>query len=254
MPEQLSRPAYLPNGGGGVAPLNVLAVDGDPAMCDFYREAIRALGHQVCVAGSGRQAIELCRASRPDLLITEVRLPDLHGLDAAVELCRDQPVPVIVVSDCHDPEVLRCAPEALVFAYLLKPVAANALGPAIAVAMSGFQRLKAAREEAAQLRQELEDRKVIERAKGMVMRYARLGEEEAYQRLRKVASDRNHKLVEVAHMVVAAGEVFRDLERPEQGRPTDNGSARPLRVYPIRGINLPCGSRTQLGLPWGAAD
>jgi len=229
MSEQLSQPTPSPNGTGRGHPLRIVAADPDPAMCRVYQEVLPALGHQVQVARCGRGAVELCRAGEADLLITDLKLPDQGGLEAAVEVSRDRPTPVIVVSDLDDPEVISRAPDALVFAYLVKPLRANALGPAITVAMHCFGRLKSLWAEVADLRQALEDRKVIERAKGMVMRYAGLDEEEAFSRLRRLASVQNRKLAEVAQAVITAAEVFQLLDQAGEGGKPGDVPAKPLR-------------------------
>ena len=115
-------------------------------------------------------------------------------------------------------------------AYLRKPVHPAALVAAVAVAV----RLRALRSEVTEVRRQLEDRKVIERAKGLVARYAGLAEEDAYARMRKLASDQNRKLVELAHAIIAAAQVFQAMEAPDQRRPTTNGQARPPRAaHPV---------------------
>jgi response regulator NasT len=164
-----------------------------------------------------------------------VGLPDGDGLTAASEICRGGPLPVVVVSACHDPAVVRRAADQDVAAYLVKPVVQSDLGPAIAVALRHFELVRTLRQEADDLRQALEDRKLIERAKGMVMRYAGQDEPESFRRLRKMASDNNQKLIEVARAVIAAGEVFRLLEQPEG--PSD-GRTRHARESSVGRANL----------------
>jgi response regulator NasT len=215
MAHDLMLPQAATAGECRATPLRIVAVDRDPGMCRFYQEALAALGHQVCVTGSGRQAVELCRLGQPDLVLTEITLADLGGLAVAGEVCRHQSVPFIVVSDRSDPDLLRCDPDGLVFAYLVKPITPEDLGPAIAVAMRCFRRLQSLQKEANRLRQAVADRKLIERAKGLVMRYFGLSEEEALRRLHKHASDHNRKLVEVSQKVVEAGEVFHQLGQAE---------------------------------------
>src|SRR5207237_10321391 len=99
-----------------------------------------------------------------------------------------------------------------VMAYLLKPVSEHDLAPAIALARRHFEEVQALRKESADLRQALEERKVIERAKGAVTRRCGLGEAEAYARLRRLASNHNRKLIDVARQVMTADEVFQALE------------------------------------------
>ena len=104
------------------------------------------------------------------------------------------------------------ARDAGVMAYLLKPVTEADLAPAIALARRQFEDVQALRREAADLRQALEDRKVVERAKGAVTRRCGLSEAEAYRRLRKLATDGGRKLADVAHQVLAAEAAFAAVE------------------------------------------
>ena len=92
--------------------------------------------------------------------------------------------------------------------YLVKPIKQADLEPAIALAVRRFEQFEALRKEAADLRQALEDRKIIERAKGMLMKKVGLDEQEAFRRLQKMAMDKNRKLVEVAQMVLTAEQAF----------------------------------------------
>ena len=162
------------------------------------------LGHTVAsVAASGQELVNQCRALPPELVITDIRMPDMDGIEAARQVCADVPLPVILVSAYHDTESVERAERAGIFAYLVKPIEGKDLGPAIAVAMTRFDELHALRKEAADLRQALEDRKLIERAKGILMTTAGIDEREAFQRLQKLASEKSKRLIEAARMVVA---------------------------------------------------
>ena len=123
------------------------------------------------------------RATRPDLVITDIKMPDMDGIDAATQIYRERPIPVILVSAYHDPEFIRRAEADHILAYLVKPIKQADLEPAIALAMRRFEQFQALRKEAADLRQALEDRKVIERAKGILMKKAGLDEHDAFRRL-----------------------------------------------------------------------
>jgi response regulator NasT len=182
-------------------------------MRPFFQEAVATLGHEVCVINTGRRAVELCRAIRPDFLITALKLPDLDGLDVAAEICRDRPIPVVVMSENHDAATVLRTSDSPVLAYLVKPIRPTDLGPAITVALLLFARLRAYHDDAARLQKELKDRKLIERAKGMVMRYIGLEEEEAFYRLQKLASKLQRRLADMANNIITAGEVFHQLER-----------------------------------------
>jgi response regulator NasT len=179
---------------------------------EYLQDLLQRLGHQVVTATNGRQLIEQCRALGPDLIIADVKMPDLDGIDAAIQVSADRPVPVILVSGYHDAELLQRAEADHIMAYLIKPVSQADVEAAIAMAVRRFEQYRAARQEASDLRQSLQDRKVIERGKGIVMRRLGVGEDEAYRRLRKVASDHNLKLVQVAQNVLKADEVFEAME------------------------------------------
>jgi response regulator NasT len=179
---------------------------------EYLQDLLQRLGHRVTAASTGRQLVEQCRASQPDLILTDIKMPDLDGIDAAVQANADRPVPVILVSGHHDAELLERAGADHIMAYLIKPVSQADVEAAIALALRRFEQYVAARKEAADLKQALEDRKVIERAKGIIMRRLGVGEDESYRRLRKMASDRNLKLVTVAQSLLKADEVFEALE------------------------------------------
>jgi response regulator NasT len=172
---------------------------------------------------------------RPDLVISSVETPGLDGIAAAEEVCRDRPVPVILVAGDGAEMAPRALANECVLACLFKPLKDADLQVAISLVRHRFERLQSLRVEVADLRQALENRKLIERAKGMVMRYAHLDEEAAYNRLRRLASDQNRKLAEVAQVVIVSGEVFRELEQAgKYDRPNDAPARRPGRGSPNR--------------------
>src|SRR5205807_4434541 len=100
-------------------PLRIVVADDEPDMRDYFKKILPRLGHQVVAAAeTGRELVEQCRALRPDLVITDVKMPDLDGIDAAGEIFRAEPVAVIIVSAYHDPELLERASADHVLAYL----------------------------------------------------------------------------------------------------------------------------------------
>jgi response regulator NasT len=189
--------------------ISIAVAEDEPLMQRYLTETLTLLGHKVeCMVGTGRELVERCKAARPDLVLTDVRLPDMDGLQAATEIYAANPVPIIVISAFHDPDLLERAERNHVLAYLVKPIKQEDLEPAIAIAMSRFHEFRAMRQETDNLRQALEDRKIIERAKGLLMKRAGLDEPEAFRRLQKLARDKNQKLVEIAHIIVTADEAF----------------------------------------------
>jgi response regulator NasT len=189
--------------------LRIVVADDEADMRDYFRKILPHLGHRlVAVAENGRELVQLCLEQRPDLAITDIKMPDMDGIDAAVEIYRTLPIPVILVSAYHDPELIARAEADHIMGYLVKPIKQSDLEPAIALAMRRFEQFQALRKEAADLRQALEDRKIIERAKGILMKKAHLEEHNAFRRLQRLASDKNLKLVDLARMIVTADEAF----------------------------------------------
>jgi AmiR/NasT family two-component response regulator len=179
--------------------LRIAVADDELDVRDYYQRILPRLGHQVvAVAQTGRELVAQCRALRPDLVITDIKMPDMDGIDAAEAISQGEPIPVILVSAYHRPQLFERAKGDHILAYLVKPTKQADLEAAIAIAMQRFEQFRALQKEAADQRQALEDRKVIERAKGLLMKSAGLDEDDAFRQLRKLARDRNQKLVEVA--------------------------------------------------------
>jgi AmiR/NasT family two-component response regulator len=192
--------------------LRIIVADGDPKTCLAGRELLTGLGHEVCGAGTGAQLVALCRQLRPDLVIVAARLPDQAGVVAAREACRERPIPVILMTDGNIPDPATDDLGDPVLAYLTKPVTAAQLAPGIVLAVRHFDEAQVLRQQVADLTRQLEERKVIERAKGVIVRRIGLDEAEAFARMRKLASDRNLKLIDVARSILTAEEVFGELE------------------------------------------
>jgi response regulator NasT len=189
--------------------LKIVVADDEPDMRDYFQQILPLLGHDVVGVGrTGRELVELCTAIHPDLAITDIKMPDMDGIDAASQIYRQAPIPVILVSAYHDPDFIRRAEADHVMAYLVKPIKQADLVPAIGLAMHRFDQFQALRKETTDLKQALEDRKVIEKAKGVLMKKAGLDEPAAFRRLQKLASDKNRKLLEIAQMILTAEEAF----------------------------------------------
>jgi response regulator NasT len=194
--------------------LRIVIADDEGEIRDYLHEGLTRLGHQVvAIARNGRELIEKCRDTHPDLAVADIRMPELDGLQAAESLNRDNPTPVLLLSAHHEPELLASARADYIIGYLVKPISEPNLKTAIAVGMDRFERFQALAEESAVLRQSLEDRKLIEKAKGILMHRLQISEDEAFRRLRKRASDQNLKLIEVARQIIGAEDIFHHLDR-----------------------------------------
>jgi response regulator NasT len=183
--------------------LRIAVADDEPDMLLYLQTTLPYLGHEVVAAAqTGPELVAQCRATHPDLVITDIKMPGLDGIAAAAEIFRERATPVILVSAYHDPELIDRAGAEHVFGYVVKPLKEADLPPAIAVAMRRFELFTAMLKEAADLRQALEERKLVERAKGVLMQRSGVNEPEAYRRLQKLATDRRCKLAEAARWVL----------------------------------------------------
>jgi response regulator NasT len=195
--------------------LRIAVADDEPDMRAYFQKCLPRLGHQVVVvAENGRELVERALTTHPDLVITDIKMPDMDGIDAATQLYQQRPVPVILVSAFHDADLIERAEGDHIMAYLVKPIKQSDLEPVIALVMRRFAQFQALRQEAADLRQALEDRKVIERAKGILMKRAGLDEQEAFRRLQKLASEESRKLIDIARMILVAEKA---VQPPEKG-------------------------------------
>ena len=189
-------------------PKRIIAADDDQIMRDCYRKMLPTLGHEVVfIAGNGDELIMACETTKPDLVITDIRMPGPDGIDAANRIWVEWGIPSVLVSAYHDYELLERAGSDAIFGYLVKPIEEIDLEAAICVATKRFELFVQVRSEASELRQALADRKIIERAKGIVMSRTGLSEAEAFRKLQKLSWDRNQKLVEIARFVIEGDEL-----------------------------------------------
>jgi len=190
--------------------LRIVVADDEPDMRDYFRKILPRLGHTVIAAAeTGNDLIAKCREHQPDLVITDIKMPDLDGIDAAMKIYAERPVPVILVSAYSNTKLIERAEADHIMAYLVKPIKQTDLEPAIGLAMRRFEQFEELRREAADMRQALEDRKIIERAKGILMKELSLSEAEAFRRLQRGAMNRQTTLVELARWVLATSQAGR---------------------------------------------
>ncbi|MFO0889705.1 MAG: response regulator [Isosphaeraceae bacterium] len=205
-------------------PLRIVVADDEIDMQEYLQTILPCFGHRVvAVVGTGCQLVEATLEHRPDLVISDIKMPDMDGIDAASRIYREFPVPVILVSAYHDPELLDRAEQDHILGFLVKPIKQADLEPAIAIATRRFAQFQALRHEAADLRQALQDRKQIEKAKGLLMKRTGMDEQEAFRRLQKLASERNLKLAEVANIILTADAAF---QMPDRLRDKDAADPR----------------------------
>lgn len=192
----------------------VAVADDERDTREFLSKCLERQGHQVVgVCASGDELLKTIKELAPDLVISDVRMPNVDGIEAAVAANRERPVPFLIVSAHHDKETLNRAAAAHVIGYLTKPISESDLKTAVTMAMVRFDQFQAILKDNSDLRQALEDRKLIERGKGIVIKRMGLDEEEAYRRIRRWASNQNVKVSEICRRIVAAEEIFVSLEQ-----------------------------------------
>jgi two-component system, response regulator PdtaR len=167
-------------------------------------KSLEGAGFEVCAAArDGEEAVELARSERPDLAILDVKMPRLDGIEAARRILAERPIPIVMLTAYDQRELVSRAVEAGVFGYLVKPFREGDLLPAIEAARARHAELEALREEAESLAEALATRKVVERAKGLLMERDGLSEQDAFARLRRASQVSGRPLGVVAEAVVA---------------------------------------------------
>ncbi|MEP6696320.1 MAG: response regulator [Pseudonocardiales bacterium] len=168
------------------------------------KEMLEEEGYEVVgEAGDGETAVRLARELRPDLVMLDVKMPVLDGIAAARQIAGDRIAAVVILTAFSQRELVERASAAGAMAYLVKPFSAPDLVPAIEMALSRFSEILALEAEVAGLTERLEARKVVERAKGVLMTEARMSEPEAFRYIQRTAMDRRTSMREIAAGVVA---------------------------------------------------
>lgn len=172
------------------------------------REMLTHLGYEVIAeAGDGKTAVELARKLSPDLLIMDIQMPDLDGISAAEQLTAEKIAPVVLVTAYSDQTLVERAREAGVVGYVVKPFREAELMPVIELSRARFQEFRMLEKEVGGLKDALETRKVVERAKGVLMETHGMRESEAFHRIRKTSMDARKSMKEVAEAILLAHEM-----------------------------------------------
>ncbi|WP_019204422.1 ANTAR domain-containing response regulator [Tsukamurella sp. 1534] len=166
-------------------------------------EMLREEGYDVVgEAENGQVAVDQARELEPDLVIMDVKMPVRNGLDAAQDIARERIAPVVMLTAFGQREFVEKAREAGAMAYLVKPFTKADLIPAIEIAISRFAELAALEREVTSLSEQLETRKLVDRAKALLMEKHRVTEPEAFRWIQRTAMDRRTDMRTVAHLVI----------------------------------------------------
>jgi response regulator NasT len=161
----------------------------------------------VAEAADGRTAVELARKLLPDLVIMDIKMPDMDGISAADELAKARVAPVVLLTAYSEQALIGRAKDAGVCGYLVKPFRETELMPVIELALARFDEMRDLEREVSDLKEALETRKLVERAKGVLMEVHGLRESEAFNRMRKTSMDNRKSMREVAEAILLTHEV-----------------------------------------------
>ncbi len=166
-------------------------------------EMLREEGYEVVgEAADGQRAVDLARETRPDLVIMDIKMPRRDGIDAASEIAAERVAPVVILTAFGQRELVERARDAGAMAYLIKPFSKIDLVPAVELATSRFAEITALEGEVADLKDRLDTRKLVDRAKGLLMTSQSLSEPEAFSWIQRAAMDRRTTMKVVAGIVV----------------------------------------------------
>jgi AmiR/NasT family two-component response regulator len=184
--------------------MRILVAEDETIIRLDLREILERAGFEVCAeARDGEEAVELALSEKPDLAILDVKMPRLDGIDAARRILGERPIPIVILTAYGQEELVSRAVEAGVFGYLVKPFRESDLLPAIRAARARHAELEALREEAESLSEALATRKVVERAKGLLMAREGLSEQDAFARLRRASQVSGRPMRVVAEALIA---------------------------------------------------
>ena len=188
----------------------ILIADDESLIRLDLREMLTELGYDVIgEAADGRTALDLARKLLPDLVVMDIKMPGLDGIAAAEHLTRERIAPVVLLTAYSDQELVERAREAGVVGYVVKPFRPTELMPVIELSLARFEEFRSLEREVGDLKEAIETRKVVERAKGVLMETHGLREAEAFHRIRKTSMDTRKSMREVAEAVLLAHEMER---------------------------------------------
>ena len=188
----------------------VLVIDDHESSRKQIVATLKNGGYEVAGEGtSGESALPLARAASPDVLLMAVGLPDVDGIDAARDVMRAQPMPIVLVTSHFDSKTVERAKTVGVRGYLVKPLRAAELSPAIELAIAQFRDFVSLSAENATLKETLAARKLIERAKGLLMEQKHMSEDQAYTLIKKTSMNMRKPMADVAQAIILAGGLFK---------------------------------------------
>ncbi len=187
--------------------LNILLADDEALIRLDLREMLSDAGHKIVgEAADGQQAVKLARELRPDFIIMDVKMPIMDGLEAAAIIGEENIAPVLLLTAYSQKDIVEKATKAGVIAYLVKPVREEQLFPAMEIAFSRFAQLQQINQELLDLKDSLETRKLVDRAKGILMTAHKISEQDAYRKMQQYSMAKRITLKALAESIIKAAE------------------------------------------------
>ena len=187
--------------------LRIVVADNESIIRMDLRELLEEAGHYVVgEAVDGVKAVEQTRKHRPDLVIMDIKMPEMDGIAAAKIIANEKIAPVLLLTAFSQKEIVEKAKDSGVLAYLVKPVKEVNLFPAIEIAISRFREFAELERELEDVKDSLETRKLLDRAKGILMATHQLGENEAYRRIQQYSMAKRKSIREVAEAIINAAD------------------------------------------------
>ena len=183
----------------------VIIADDESIIRMDLREMLTNLGYLVIgEVGDGRSAVNLARELRPDVVVMDIKMPDMDGIEAAKVLTEERVAPVLLLTAYSQQELIERAKDAGVVGYMVKPFRESDLAPAIEVAVARFAEFRALEKEVGDLTLALETRKLVDRAKGILMDSQGLTEAESFSKIQKMSMNIRKPMKEVAEAIILA--------------------------------------------------
>lgn len=185
----------------------VIIADDESVIRADLREMLTNLGYLVIgEVGDGQSAVNLARELKPDVVIMDIKMPDLDGIEAARLLTQEKIAPVLLLTAYSQRDLVDRAKEAGVVGYLVKPFREQEIVPAIDIAFARFQEFRELEKEVGNLRETLETRKLVDRAKGILMDQQGLSEAEAFRKIQKMSMNTRKPMKDIAEAIILAQE------------------------------------------------
>lgn len=183
--------------------LRIIIADNESIIRMDLKELLQEAGHEVIAeASDGLKAVELTRKLQPDLVIMDIKMPEMDGITASKIISNEKIAPVLLLTAYSQKEIVDKAKDSGVLAYLVKPVKEANLFPAMEIALSRFREFTDLEKELEDIKNSLETRKILDRAKGILMDSLQISESEAFRRIQQYSMNKRKSIREVAESII----------------------------------------------------